>query len=86
VVDAIKNKTVQLVVNTASASGPLKDGYAIRRAALAFNVPYTTTIHGADAVLRAISSMKRETNGVLPIQDYYSMKSSRETGRIVKDG
>jgi carbamoyl-phosphate synthase large subunit len=75
VVDAIKNKMVQLIVNTAGSSGPLKDGYAIRRAALAYNIPYTTTIHGADAALLAISSMKRETSYVLPIQDYYNMES-----------
>jgi carbamoyl-phosphate synthase large subunit len=76
VVDAIKNKRIQLVVNTAGASGPLKDGYAIRRAALAFNVPYTTTIHGAEASLRAVSSMKGEALGVVPIQDYYNMKTA----------
>ncbi|MFW5640212.1 MAG: carbamoyl phosphate synthase large subunit, partial [Thermodesulfobacteriota bacterium] len=75
VVDAIKNRMVQLIVNTAGSSGPLKDGYAIRRAALAHHVPYTTTIRGADAALRAISSMKREAGSVLPIQDYYSMKA-----------
>jgi hypothetical protein len=85
VVDAIKNKRVHLVVNTAGASGPLKDGYAIRRAALAFNVPYTTTIHGAEASLRAIASMKREAMGVVPIQDYYSMKNSRENFPSVRD-
>ncbi len=79
VVDAIKNKMVQLIINTAGSSGPLKDGYAIRRAALAFKVPYTTTIHGADATLLAISSMKREASYVLPIQDYYNMKSGLRT-------
>jgi carbamoyl-phosphate synthase large subunit len=79
VVDAIKNKMVQLIVNTAGSSGPLKDGYAIRRAALAYNVPYTTTVRGADAALMAISSMKREASFVLPIQDYYSMKSGMRT-------
>jgi carbamoyl-phosphate synthase large subunit len=78
VVDAIKNKMIQLIVNTAGASGPLKDGYAIRRTALALNVPYTTTIHGADASLRAIASLKREAMGVVAIQDYYSMQNSRE--------
>ena len=75
VVDAIKNKMVQLIVNTASSSGPLKDGYAIRRAALAYNVPYTTTVRGADASLLAISSVKLEGGNVLPIQDYYKMKA-----------
>jgi len=86
VVDAIKNKRVQLIVNTAGSSGPLKDGYAIRRAALAYNVPYTTTIHGADAALLAISSMKREASYVLPIQDYYNMKSGLRTDGCVHVG
>jgi carbamoyl-phosphate synthase large subunit len=79
VVDAIKNNKVQLIVNTAGSSGQLKDGYAIRRAALAYNVPYTTTIPGADAALMAISSMKRKDSYVLPIQDYYNMKSFMRT-------
>jgi carbamoyl-phosphate synthase large subunit len=86
VVDAIKNKMVQLIVNTAGSSGPLKDGYAIRRAALAYNVPYTTTIHGADAALLAISSMKQEASYVLPIQDYYNMKSGLRTDGCVHVG
>ncbi len=71
VVDAIKNRAVQLIVNTGQGRGPSKDGYAIRRAALAFNVPYTTTMAGADAVCRGIASMKQSTLSVCPMQDHY---------------
>jgi len=71
VVDAIKNDAVQLIVNTGMGRGPSKDGYAIRRAALTFSIPYTTTISGADAVCRAIRSMKRSALSVRPMQDYY---------------
>ena len=71
VVDAIKNRAVQLIVNTGQGRGPSKDGYAMRRAALAFNIPYTTTMAGADAAYRAIVSMKRSALSVRPMQDYY---------------
>ena len=70
VVDAIKNRAVQLIVNTGQGRGPSTDGYAMRRAALAFNIPYTTTMAGADAVCRAIASMKGNTLSVRPMQDY----------------
>jgi carbamoyl-phosphate synthase large subunit len=72
VVDAIKNRAVQLIVNTGQGRGPSKDGYAMRRAALAFSIPYTTTLAGADAVCRAIVSMKRNALSVRPMQDYYN--------------
>jgi carbamoyl-phosphate synthase large subunit len=71
VVDAVKNKAIQLIVNTDRGRGPSRDGYAIRRAALAFSIPYTTTLSGADAACRAIASMKQSALSVRPMQDYY---------------
>ena len=71
VVDAIKNGTVQLVINTSLGGGPLKDGYAIRRAALSHDVPYTTTMAGAEAVLRAIERLKQGQLPVLSMQEYH---------------
>jgi carbamoyl-phosphate synthase large subunit len=71
VVDAIKNNAIQLIMNTDQGRGPSRDGYAIRRAALAFSIPYTTTLSGADAACRAIASMKQSTLSVCPMQNYY---------------
>jgi carbamoyl-phosphate synthase large subunit len=71
VVDAIKNGEIQLVVNTAGASGTTaQDGYRIRRAALKYQIPYATTVAGALAMARAIAALKEEVLSVRPIQDY----------------
>ncbi len=73
VVDAIKNREVQLLVNTPGMSRETeKDGYMIRRAALQFSVPYTTTIAGAIAMCKGILSLKKKGLSVKPIQDYHS--------------
>ncbi len=48
VVDAIKNSEIQLIINTGTGDAPRQDGYAIRRAALKFDIPYVTTIARCD--------------------------------------
>jgi carbamoyl-phosphate synthase large subunit len=73
VVDAIKNREIQLVVNTGSGSEPQRDGYEIRRAAIKFGLPYTTTIAGAMAIARGIAAVKQERFGVKALQDYHRM-------------
>jgi carbamoyl-phosphate synthase large subunit len=71
VVDAIKNGEIQLVINTAGASGTTAhDGYKIRRAALKYQIPYATTVAGALAMARGIAALKEEVLSVRPIQDY----------------
>jgi len=71
VVDAIKNGEIQLVVNTAGASGTTaRDGYKIRRAALKYLIPYATTVAGALAMARGIAALKEEVLSVRPIQEY----------------
>ncbi len=72
VVDAIKNNEIHLIINTASTSETQQDGYKIRRSALKFKVPYATTIAGAKAICRGISSLKRYPLSVKPIQEYHS--------------
>ena len=76
VADAIKNKQIELVVNTAAGSGPHRDGYAIRRAALQFGIPYTTTLAGADAFCRAIDRLKKRRLSVFSLQAYHQMDLS----------
>jgi len=70
VIDAIKNQEVQFVINTGTGDGPIKDGYLIRRAALQFNIPYATTIAGAQAMCRGIRAIKEKSLDVRPIQSY----------------
>jgi len=71
VVDAIKNGELQLVVNTGSGSEPTRDGYEIRRAAIKFKIPYTTTISGAMAICRGIVALNEQKLSVQPLQDYH---------------
>jgi len=71
VVDAIKNGAVQLIINTGQGSGPSRDGFFIRRAALDYAVPHTTTISAANAVCQAIARLKQGALTVRPLQEYY---------------
>ncbi len=71
ILDAIRADSVQLIVNTGKGRGASRDGYLIRRAALAYNIPYTTTISGANAVCRAIETLRHGKPSVRSIQEYY---------------
>ena len=70
VVDAIKNKEIQLVINTGSGGETRHDGYEIRRAVIKYGVPYATTIAGATAMCRGVSAIKKRKMSVKTIQEY----------------
>ncbi len=72
VIDAIKNQDIQLIVNTGSGSETLQDGYLIRRAALQFSIPYTTTIAGAVAMCRGIDALINKKQNFKTIQEYHA--------------
>jgi carbamoyl-phosphate synthase large subunit len=72
VVDAIKNEEIQLIINTPSGGETKRDGYEIRRAAIKFNIPYTTTIAGAIAMCKGIAALKKKRLSVKTIQEYNS--------------
>jgi carbamoyl-phosphate synthase large subunit len=44
----------------------------IRRAAIKYNVPYTTTIAGAMAISKGIAALKRKALSVKSLQEYNS--------------
>jgi carbamoyl-phosphate synthase large subunit len=71
VVDAVKNKEIQLILNTGATSQTQRDGYEIRRAAIKYKIPYATTTDGTRAILSAIRALKKETLSVKPIQEYH---------------
>ncbi len=72
IVDLLKNKEVALVVNTASGKRTTQDSKAIRRAALAFGIPYCTTLAGAKATARAIGAKRQGEISVESLQEYYA--------------
>jgi carbamoyl-phosphate synthase large subunit len=60
VVDLVRRRRCDLVVNTPAGSGARSDGYLIREAALVARVPCVTTLAGAFAAAEAISLARRE--------------------------
>ena len=70
VLDAIKNHRIQLIINTPSGEEAQSDGRLIRRTALAYKIPITTTIAGAKATVAAIRSLQNTTLDVKVIQEY----------------
>jgi carbamoyl-phosphate synthase large subunit len=67
VVDLIRKRGCDLVVNTPQGRNARSDGYAIREAALAARIPCITTPSGAAAAVHAIASARRE--GTLSLQE-----------------
>jgi carbamoyl-phosphate synthase large subunit len=59
VVDLVRRRRCELVVNTPDGSGARSDGYLIREAALLARVPCVTTIAGAAAAVEAIAQASR---------------------------
>jgi carbamoyl-phosphate synthase large subunit len=60
VVDLIRERRCDLVVNTPQGSGARADGYLIREAALVARVPCITTVSGAAAAVHAIANARAE--------------------------
>ena len=59
VVDLVRRRKVELVVNTPVGRGARSDGYLIREAALLARVPCVTTVSGAAAAVEAIARATR---------------------------
>jgi carbamoyl-phosphate synthase large subunit len=60
IVDLIRRRRCDLVVNTPAGGGARTDGYLIREAALVARVPCVTTLAGAEAAVDAIAAARRE--------------------------
>jgi carbamoyl-phosphate synthase large subunit len=71
IVDLIKNREVNFVINTVSDAQARKDSFSIRRSALQYRVPYTTTVSGARAVVTAIEMLIKREMSIKSIQEYH---------------
>jgi carbamoyl-phosphate synthase large subunit len=69
IVDTILAGGVDMIINTPYGnSGPRIDGYEIRTAAVARDIPCVTTIQGAAAAVHGIEALIRGDIGVKPLQ------------------
>ena len=71
IVDALKNREVQMIFNTVEGAQSVRDSQSIRTTALTQKIPCITTVAGARAVVRAIEAMRAGALEVAPLQDYY---------------
>jgi carbamoyl-phosphate synthase large subunit len=76
VVDLIRERRCDLVINTPTGSGARSDGYEIRTAAVRHGVPCVTTMTGASAAARAIAARAGGEAEVRSLQDIHSAASS----------
>ena len=71
VIDLIKNKEVQLVINTPSGATPRADEVKIRTTAVYTGTTIMTTISGAKAAALGIAALKKSGYAVKTIQEYH---------------
>ena len=71
IVDMIKNGEIDLIINTTSDKKAITESFSIRRAAITFDIPYTTTIAGAKATALGIKSMAQGDLNVKTLQEYH---------------
>jgi carbamoyl-phosphate synthase large subunit len=78
VVDLIRERRCDLVINTPTGSGARTDGYEIRTAAVRHEIPCVTTMTGASAAARAIAariSAEAEVRSLQEIHEYSAASS-----------
>ncbi len=71
VLDKIHDNAIQWIFNTSMGTRTTEDSYFIRRAALDYHLPYTTTSAGAEFMVRAIDTMRKKEPEVKSIQEYH---------------
>ncbi len=70
-VDLIKNKDIDMIINTVTGTKAKKDSFSLREAALQNQVAYTTTRAGARATINAIEITLKEKNSIKSLQEYH---------------
>jgi carbamoyl-phosphate synthase large subunit len=71
-VELISSGAVDLVINTPQGSGARQDGYEIRSAAVAADIPCITTVPGAAAAVMGIEATIRGEMSVRPLQELHA--------------
>jgi carbamoyl-phosphate synthase large subunit len=72
IVDGIKNKEIQLVINTPSGKLSIYDDSYIRKTAIKFKIPYITTLAAAIAAAKGIAAYQHGKESVRSLQEYHA--------------
>jgi carbamoyl-phosphate synthase large subunit len=70
-VDLLKNRQIQLVINTPAGQTPRADEVKIRTTAVYTGTPIMTTISGARAAALGIAALRKSGYGVKTLQEYH---------------
>jgi carbamoyl-phosphate synthase large subunit len=71
VIDLLKNKEIQFVINTPSGAAPREDEVKIRTTAVYTGTPIATTLSGAKAAALGIAALKKSGYAVKTVQEYH---------------
>jgi carbamoyl-phosphate synthase large subunit len=71
VIDLLKNKEIQFVINTPNGAAPREDEIKIRTTAIYSGTPIATTLSGAKAAALGIAALKKSGYSVKTIQEYH---------------
>ena len=75
VLDLIKNREIQLIINTPSGKVPREHEVKIRSHAIQYGIPIVTTIPGAQATVNALESLLTSKLSVKSLQEYHNQRS-----------
>jgi carbamoyl-phosphate synthase large subunit len=73
VVDKMRHRKIVMVINTPTDAHSQADSYQIRRCALDFQIPYFTTLAGAEAAAEGIEYLQKHEFDVKALQDYVTL-------------
>ncbi|MDK2896964.1 MAG: carbamoyl-phosphate synthase large subunit [Candidatus Atribacteria bacterium] len=71
VVDLIKNREINLIINTPLGGRSKAESAYIRKEAVSRGIPYVTTLSGAEATVLAIERLKNDTLTIRTLQEYH---------------
>jgi carbamoyl-phosphate synthase large subunit len=78
-IDLLKNREIQLVINTPSGQVPRADEVKIRTTAVYTGTPIMTTLSGAKAAVLGIAALKKSGYGVKALQEFSKKKKPSTT-------
>ncbi len=76
VIDLIRERRCDLVINTPTGAGARADGYEIRTAAVRNDIPCVTTMTGATAAVRAIAAKQKGDAEVKSLQEIHDIAAT----------
>ena len=71
IIDHIKNREIDLLINTSSGKKTVHDSSSLRQAAVLYRIPYTTTMAAAKAMAMAIRERASHGLQVKSVQEYH---------------